>query len=80
MTEMDAVAASGLASAAILAALVQALLEKTVLSTEEAREIYEAALLMIEERQADAGDAVEVFAMARAVIEEHLLAEGALSV
>ena len=31
MTDMDAVAASGLASAAILAALVQALIEKSVL-------------------------------------------------
>ena len=80
MTEMDAVAASGLASAAILAALVQALIEKSTLSSDEARQIYEAALLMIEERQADVGDAAEVFAMARAVIEEHLLVEGALSI
>jgi aconitase B len=76
MTEMDAIAASGLASAAILAALVQALIEKFVLTPEETREIYEAALLMIEETQSGGTEAADVLAMAREVIEEHLRAEG----
>ncbi len=76
MTEMDAIAASGLASAAILAALVQALIEKSVLTPEETQEIYQAALLMIEETRSGGTEAANIFAMAREVIEEHLRAEG----
>lgn len=69
---VDSVAASQLASAAILAALVERLIQKGLLSTAEVREIYEHALLMIEEGQGTSPEAELVFAAARELIEEHL--------
>lgn len=69
---LDSVAASQLASAAILAALVSALTRKGVLTDSEVRELYEHALLMIEEGQGDSPEAELVFAAARELIEEHL--------
>jgi hypothetical protein len=55
-----------------LAALVSALQRKAALSDDEVRELYEHALLLIEEGQAESGAAGHVFEMARAVIEEQL--------
>ena len=69
---LDSVAASQLASAAILAALVSALTRKGVLTDSEVRELYEHALLMIEEGQGDSPEAELVFAAARELIEQHL--------
>lgn len=69
------VTAVTLSSSAILAALVQSLHDKGVLSGEETVEIYETALFLLEQQQADA-DAVpgygEVMNLARELIERHL--------
>ena len=54
---LDSVAASQLATAAILAALVDTLARKGVLSSVEVRQTYEQALLMIEERQGVSAEA-----------------------
>ncbi len=69
------VAAVTLSSSAILAALVQSLHDKGVLSGEETVEVYEQALLLLEMQQATA-DTVpgygEVMDMARELTEQHL--------
>jgi hypothetical protein len=69
---LDAVAASGLMSAAVLAALVSGLIRKGALTNAEAREIYEQALLMLEAQQAEAPYSQAVFEAARELIEQHL--------
>lgn len=73
---LDSVAASQLATAAILAALVATLARKGVLTDREVKETYESALLMIEEGQGASPEAELVFAAARDLIEEHLRATG----
>lgn len=69
------VAAVTLSSSAILAALVQSLHDKGLLSGEETVEVYEQALLLLEMQQA-AADRVpgygEAMDMARELIEQHL--------
>lgn len=70
--EIDAVAASELATAAMLAALVERLTVKGLLTDAEVREIYEHALLMIEEGQGTSPEAELIFAAARELIEQHL--------
>lgn len=69
------VAAVTLSSSAILAALVQSLHDKGLLSGEETVEVYEQALLLLEMQQATA-DTVPVYGevvdMARELIEQHL--------
>lgn len=72
------VAAVTLSSSAILAALVQSLHDKGVLSGEETVEVYEQALLLLEMQQA-AADAIpgygQVMDLARELIEQHLRPE-----
>lgn len=72
------IAAVTLSSSAILAALVQSLHDKGVLSGEETVEVYEQALFLLEQQQAKA-DLVpgygEVMDMARELIEQHLRPE-----
>lgn len=74
------VAAVTLSSSAILAALVQSLHDKGLLSGEETVEVYEQALLLLEMQQA-AADTVpgygEVMDMAGELIERHLRPSGA---
>jgi len=74
----ETVAAVTLSSSAILAALVQALHDKGVLTGEETVELYETALLLLEQQQAPA-DATpglgRVMDMARELIEKHLRPE-----
>jgi len=70
--EVDAIAASELATAAMLAALFERLAFKGLLSDEEVREVYERALLMIEEGQGSSPEAELIFAAARELIEQHL--------
>jgi len=69
------VAAVTLSSSAILAAPVQSLHDKGLLSGEETVEVYEQALLLLEQQQA-AADQVpgygEVMDIARELIEQHL--------
>lgn len=73
------VAAVTLSSSAILAALVQSLHDKGLLSGEETVEVYEQALLLLEMQQA-AADTVpgygEAMDMARELIEQHLRPSG----
>ena len=69
------VAAVTLSSSAILAALVQSLHDKGLLSGEETVEIYEQALLLLEMQQAAADNVPgygEAMGMARELIEQHL--------
>ena len=74
MDKISAVAAGSIASAAILAALISRLKELGLLVPRDEREIYEFALLLLEQQQgADEGSA-HVFAAARSVIEQHLQA------
>ena len=73
MTEpVDSIAASGLASAAILASLVQTLVDKGLLSESEVREVYEQAMLMMEIDSGGSPTAASIFDSARELIEEHL--------
>lgn len=71
----ETVAAVTLSSSAILAALVQTLHDKGLLNGEETVELYETALLLLEQQQAPA-DATpglgRVMDMARELIEKHL--------
>lgn len=72
------IAAVTLSSSAILAALVQSLHDKGVLSGDETVEVYEQALLLLEMQQA-AADKVpgygEAIVLARELIEQHLRPE-----
>lgn len=71
----ETLAAVTLSSSAILAALVQTLHDKNLLTGEETVELYETALLLLEQQQATA-DATpglgRVMEMARELIEQHL--------
>ena len=69
---VDSIAASSLASAAILASLVQILVDKGLLSESEVREVYEQALLMMETESGESPTAASIFETARELIEEHL--------
>lgn len=70
---VDAIATSDLVSSATLAALVGMLGAKGVLSDPEVREVYEQALFLIEQHQAEAEpDMAPIFKAAREVIETQL--------
>lgn len=72
------VAAVTLSTSAILAALVQSLHDKGLLSGEETVEVYEQALLLLEMQQAAADNVPgygEAMNMARELIEQHLRPE-----
>jgi hypothetical protein len=69
---IDAIAASDLSSAAILAALIGMLGAKGVLSDKEVREVYEQALLLLESHQGTEPELAPIFEAAREVIEEQL--------
>lgn len=73
MDQLDAIAAAGLVSSATLAALVGMLKRKHLITAQDEREIYEHALLLLEQGQANGPpDVVDVYAAAREVIEEQL--------
>ena len=69
---LQGVAASELATASLLSALIHKLVEKTVLSDQDAKDVYETALLSIEQKQGSAPASTEVFIAAREMIEQHL--------
>jgi hypothetical protein len=73
---IDAIAASDLSSASILAALIGMLGAKGVLSDEEVREVYEQALYLLESNQGDEIETKPIFEAAREVIEAQLRPEG----
>lgn len=69
---IDAIAASGLVSSALLAALVAAVARKGLLSDKEVREIYEHALLLLEQHDDNEPTMKGVYEAAREVIEAEL--------
>lgn len=69
---LDALAASDLSSAAILAALIGMLGAKGTLSDEEVREIYEQALFLLESHQGEEPEMRPIYEAAREIIEEQL--------
>jgi hypothetical protein len=72
---LESIAASGLVSASLIAALIPALVDTGVLSPRGAREIYENALLMIETQQSDDPSSKRIYEAARELIESHLRPE-----
>jgi hypothetical protein len=72
MTRSDAMAASNLASSATMAGLLRCLVQNGVLQPGDIREIYETALLLLEQQQAAVPHGQGSFAAARAVIERQL--------
>jgi hypothetical protein len=71
MTVTDA-AASNLVASATMAALMRCLVLKGALSAQDVREIYETALLLLEQQQGAVPEHASAFIAARAVIEEGL--------
>jgi hypothetical protein len=73
---LDAVAASDLVSASVLAALVGMLGAKGILSDEEVREVYEQALYLLETHQGDEEGTAPIYGAAREIIEAQLRPDG----
>lgn len=69
---IDAVAASDLSSAAILAALIGTLGAKGILSDGEVREVYEQALYLLESHQGSEPEVKPIYEAAREIIEAQL--------
>jgi hypothetical protein len=69
---IDAIAASDLSSAAILAALIGALGAKGILDDDEVRKVYEQALYLLESHQGDEPAARPIYEAAREIIEAQL--------
>jgi hypothetical protein len=72
MNQNEAVAASNLVSSATLAALLRCLLQKGTLEARDVREVYESALLLLEQQQGISPKGQEAFIAARAAIEQSL--------
>lgn len=68
----EATAASDLVNGAVMAALMQAFINKGIFTPNEVGEIYEMALTFIEEQQAAGDGDSPIFDMARELIEQHL--------
>jgi len=71
VTAIDA-AASNLVASSTIAALMRCLVLKGALSARDVREIYETALLLLEQQQGTVPEHADAFVAARAVIEEGL--------
>jgi hypothetical protein len=69
---IDALAASDLSSAAILAALIGMLGAKGVLSDAEVREVYEQALFLLESHQGEEIETQPIYEAAREIIDTQL--------
>lgn len=69
---IDAVAASDLVSASVLASLIGMLGAKGILSDDEVREVYEQALFLLEQQQCTDEDMAPIYEAAREIIEEQL--------
>jgi hypothetical protein len=69
---IDALAASDLSSAAILASLIGMLGAKGILSDSEVREVYEQALYLLDAHQGDEPEARPIYEAAREIIEAQL--------
>ncbi len=69
---LASIAVSDLVSSSVLASLIGMLGAKGVLSDAEVREIYEQALFLLEQHQANDHGAAEIYEAAREIIEEQL--------
>jgi hypothetical protein len=65
-------AASNLVSSATLAGLLRCLVHKGVLQPAEIREVYETALMLLEQQQASVSTGRDAFIAARAALERNL--------
>lgn len=72
----EAAVASNLLSSAIMAGLLRCLVQKGVLEAADVREIYEMALMLLEQQQADIPTQEAAFIAARAVLENGLRPPG----
>lgn len=73
---LESVTASELVSSSLLATLILSLINRGVLTPQDANEIYESALIMIEKQQGGADPAVQrIYEAARKLIEAHLRPE-----
>lgn len=72
---VESVTASHLVTSALVASLIPTLVDRSVLSPLDAREIYENALLMIESAQGDDPGVARIYEAARELIEAHLRPE-----
>jgi glycerol-3-phosphate O-acyltransferase len=72
---LESVAASELVSASLLASLIPTLVNRGVLSPQDANDIYENALMMIEMQQGSDPTVQHVYEAARELIEAHLRPE-----
>jgi hypothetical protein len=78
MTDLDpleSVAVSELVSSSLLASLIPALVNRGVLTQQDATEIYENALMLLEIQQGADPAAQRVYETARRLIEAHLRPE-----
>ena len=71
LSGLELAIASSLMAGALQAALIQSMIRKKLITDEEAHEIYEQALWMLETNQA-ASSSPDVFEAARELIEQHL--------
>ena len=72
---LESVAASELVSSSHLASLIPALVNRGVLTQQDANEIYENALMLLEMQQGADPAAQRVYETARELIEAHLRPE-----
>lgn len=75
LTPLESVAASGLVSASLIASLIPALVDRGVLSAQDAREVYEQALLLIETQHSKEPSMQRIYKAARELIEAQLRTE-----
>lgn len=68
----EAAAAGTLVSSSTMAGLLRGLVQKGVLQPADIREVYETALLLLEQQQASLPHAAKAFLAARAIIERQL--------
>lgn len=69
---LESIAASELVSASLIASLIPTLVDRGVFTAQEAREIYENALLLIEMQQGNEPALQCIYEAAREMIEAHL--------
>lgn len=69
---LNGVVAGNLVTSAAMAGLLRCLVHKGVLQAADIREIYESALLLLEQQQGDVPQAQAAFEAARAMLERQL--------
>ena len=72
VASLNGVAAANLVSSATMAGLLRCLVQKGLLEAADVREIYEIALLILEQQQGAVPEAVATFQAARSAIERNL--------